>query len=113
MRRQVRWLAGTALMAGASIAQTGAVEALLQDALQKRYPAVSAWHIEPFEKVSMSANEASDVRIVQLGSRSAVRVGRQTLWFAVKGTQPALRAARYVLPGQALAAQDGIREASA
>jgi len=91
-----------------SLPGTQAVEALLRGALQIRYPDVVRWEIKPLSGASDSPADVSmPPRIVQLGARSAVRVGSRSHWYSVAGFQPVLVATRRISAKDPLALHDG------
>jgi flagella basal body P-ring formation protein FlgA len=108
MKRWGLFLVIAGCAAAYSIPGTQAVEALLRGALQTRYPDVVRWQIKPLSGTSDSPADVSmPPRIVQLGARSAVRVGSQSHWYSVAGFQPVLVATRRISAKEALALHDG------
>jgi len=81
-----------------------ATEAALRASLVARFPSVSRWEIKPFS--TQMPQPASDVKVVQLGSRSAVQIGRRVYWYSVAGFGPAVSATHTVGPGQVINAGD-------
>jgi len=81
------------------------VELALRARLAARYPTVSRWEIKPF--TAEMPVFGSDVKVVLLGSRSAVQVGRRVYWYSVAGFGQVVSATRGAAPGQALVPGDG------
>jgi len=84
---------------------TSAVEGILRARLLERYPAVVRWEIKSFS-TDVPATFA-DAKVVQLGARSAVQIGRRVYWYSVAGFAQAVSASRTVAPGQMLNTGDG------
>jgi flagella basal body P-ring formation protein FlgA len=83
---------------------TAAAEAALRARLTERYPTVTRWDIKAFTKQMPQTTD--EVKVVQLGSRSAVQIGRRVYWYSVAGFGPAVSATHTVAPGQAINAGD-------
>jgi flagella basal body P-ring formation protein FlgA len=88
----------------ASVAPLCAAEAALRASLAERYPSVTRWEIKAFTEDMPGANEA---KVVLLGARSAVKVGRRVYWYAVAGFSQAVSTTHGLSPGQALGPRDG------
>ncbi|HEY4211198.1 MAG TPA: flagellar basal body P-ring formation chaperone FlgA [Steroidobacteraceae bacterium] len=87
-------------------------EKILLANLRRHYPDVARWDIEPLtssvQEPAGVHTEAGPGRVVHLGPRSAVRVGRHVLWFAVAGFQNVVIATRWLRAGAAVDASSGI-----
>jgi flagella basal body P-ring formation protein FlgA len=83
---------------------TSVAETVLRVSLAERYPGVSRWEIKAFTAQMPTADE---VKVVLLGPRSAVQVGRHVYWYSVAGFGRAVSALHAVAPGQPLTAADG------
>jgi flagella basal body P-ring formation protein FlgA len=88
----------------ASVAPLCAAEAALRASLAERYPSVTRWEIKAFTENMPAADEA---KVVLLGPRSAVKVGRRVYWYSVAGFSQAVSATHGLAPGQALEPRDG------
>lgn len=74
-----------AIVALAASAPARADVPLLRDALERKYPEVESWSIDPLRGDS----DAQLVRVIKLGARSAVLDDQGTVrWYAVAGYQP-------------------------
>jgi len=97
-------VAAAAVVLLASVAPLSAVESALRASLAERYPSVTRWEIKPFIEDMPATSEA---KVVLLGPRSAVKVGRRVYWYSVAGFAQVVSATRGVAPGQALEPRDG------
>jgi flagella basal body P-ring formation protein FlgA len=88
----------------ASVAPACAAEAALRASLAERYPSVTRWQIKAFTEDMPAATEA---KVVLLGPRSAVRVGRRVYWYSVAGFSQVVSTLHGLAPGQALEPRDG------
>jgi flagella basal body P-ring formation protein FlgA len=85
-------------------------EASLRTALQRGYPSVSQWELQPMlgrrQSERLEELEPVDAQAASIGARSSVRVSTTnpqrrfvTLWFSVSGFQPVLTARSRIEPG--------------
>lgn len=87
------------VLAAASLASPSAAnsaQALLAS-LRARYPLVEHWSIRPLTHVE--ENGAVAPQVVQLGARSAVRIGNRVVWYAVSGVQRVVLATHWIAAG--------------
>jgi len=91
--------------ASAEVTSATECETALRARLAERYPQVSRWEIKAFT-AAMPA-DSSEVKVVLIGPRSAVQIGRRVYWFSVAGFGQVVSATRGAAPGQALAPRDG------
>jgi flagella basal body P-ring formation protein FlgA len=82
----------------------GPAEDALRAELQRRFPHVERWDIRPFSDVESAGGSP---KVVSVGARSAVRVGRRLRWYAVSGFQPVVSATHAMGTGAALNAKAG------
>jgi len=95
---------GVMVLLLASAAPLDTAEAALRASLAARYPSVTRWEIRPFTEGTPAVDEA---KVVLLGARSAVKVGRRVYWYSVAGFSQAVSTTRGLAPGQALEPRDG------
>ena len=98
-------LAVALAMSLAAVEPASAVETVLRARLMERYPTVTRWDIHPF--TAQPPDTSGDAKVVVLGARSAVQVGRRVYWYSVAGFGTALIATHAVAPGQPLNTGDG------
>lgn len=97
-------MTGAIMLLLASVAPLSAAEAVLRASLVERYPSVTRWEIKPFAE---DMPDASEAKVVLLGPRSAVKVGRRVYWYSVAGFSQVVNTTRGLAPGQALEPRDG------
>jgi flagella basal body P-ring formation protein FlgA len=95
-----------ALTAVTSLAPTSSdIEAVLLDSLRNRFPLVERWEVHPFGREEVNTGGA--IKVLQLGARSAVRIGPKTYWYTVSGYRNVVSATRWTAAGEALDSHTG------
>jgi flagella basal body P-ring formation protein FlgA len=87
------------------------VDDLLVPRLREQYPSITRWEITPFARArEAEMPKASEMSVVKLGPRSAVRIGGRLQWYAVAGFRPVATATRAIAAGEKLDAHAAVLE---